>query len=219
MICMTLVTSAPTSTVWGDEPARPKNVKEYMSRQSRAKKGAFAGALAGALLGAKVAKERGDDVWKGIAAGAAAGGAVGFLIGRSRDKVYASRDQAVEAIQYDPSQGYVARIEEVRFDPAQPKPGQTASLYVRYLVVGPDPQEDLKVRIFRGLKYGDDYIMGDGPADFVLSRGGGIVESTVTVTLPAETPQGTYGVEALLDDPQGRFPETVGTSSLYVTTS
>jgi len=130
--------------------------------------------------------------------------------------MYAQRDEAISVAQYDPSQGYVARVEEIKFDPAQPKPGQAATLYVRYLVVGPDPSEDIKIRLFRGLKYGEEYVMGAGPNEFVVSRGGGIVESTMTVTLPAKAPQGTYGVEALLDDPQGRFSEVIGSSSLYV---
>ena len=68
----------------------------------------------------------------------------------------------------------------------------------------------------RGLKYGDDYILGVGPNDFVVPRGGGIVESSMPVTLPGKAPAGPYGVEALLEDPLGRFTETLGAGSLYV---
>jgi len=200
----------------GGPQAAPRNVKEWMSQQSRSKKGAIAGAIAGAVLGAAVAGVRGQNPWEGAAAGAVTGALVGFVAGKNQDRIYAQRDEAVRVAQYNSSQGYVARIEEVRFEPAQPKPGQTANLYVRYLVVGPDQNENIKVRMFRGLKYGDEYILGAGPNEFVVPKGGGIVESTMTVTLPAKAPQGTYGVEALLEDALGRFPEATGSSSLYV---
>lgn len=200
----------------GGIQSAPRNVKEWMSQQSRSKKGVILGALAGAVAGAALAGVRSQNPWEGAAAGAVTGAVAGFLIGKGQDRLYAHRDEAVRIASYDPSQGYVARVEEVKFDPAQPKPGQTANLYVRYLVVGPDPHEDIKVRMFRGLKYGDDYIVGAGPNEYVVPKGGGIVESTMTVSLPAKAPEGTYNVEALLEDSLGRFPETVGVSSLYV---
>lgn len=200
----------------GGAQASPRSVKEWMSQQSRSKKGAIVGALAGAVLGAVVSGARGGNPWEGAATGAVAGAVVGFVAGKSQDRLYAQRDEAIRLAGYDPSQGYVARVEEVRFEPAQPKPGQTANLYVRYLVVGPNPGEDIQVRMFRGLKYGDDYILGVGPNEFVVPRGGGIVESSMPVTLPGKAPAGSYDVEALLEDPLGRFSETTGAGSLYV---
>lgn len=194
----------------------PRNVKEWMNGQSRAKKGAIVGSLLGAVTGAVIAIERGKNPWEGAAAGAVGGAIVGFAIGRSQDKIYANRDDAIRTVGYNPAQGYLARVEEIKFIPSQPRPGQTASLYVRYLVVGPNPNEEIKVRMFRGLKYGDDYIVGAGPNEFTVPRGGGIVESTMPITLPAKVPQGTYGLEALLEDPAGRFPQALGTSALYL---
>ena len=214
LLLLGCASTGPTSSAAAQ--AAPRNVKEWLGQQSRAKRGAILGAITGALSGAAIAGLRGEDPLQGAAAGAVAGALVGFLIGKSQDRVYARRDEAIRVAGYDPSQGYVARVEEVRFDPAQPKPGQTATLYVRYLVVGPNAGEDIKVRVFRGLKYGEEYVMGAGPNEFVVPQGGGIVESTMTVTLPAKAPQGTYGVEALLEDPQGRFADAIGSSSLYV---
>jgi hypothetical protein len=207
---------ASTGTPQGGAQSRPRNVKEWMSGQSRAKRGAIAGALLGAVTGAAIATVRGKNPWEGAAVGAVGGAIVGFAIGKGQDRIYANRDDAIRTAGYDSSQGYLARVEEIKFEPAQPKPGQTASLYVRYLVVGPNPNEDIKIRMFRGLKYGDDYIVGVGPNEFVVPRGGGIVESTMPVTLPAKVPQGTYGLEALLEDPAGRFSQVVRTSSLYL---
>lgn len=199
--------------------AKPGNIKEWMALQSRAKRRALVGALIGAALGAATASVTGRDAWEGAAAGALAGALTGFAVGKRQDRLFADRDHAVLQARYDSSQGYVARVEEVLVNPPQAKPGETATLYVRYLVIGPNENEPIKVTMFRGLKYGEDYIFGTEPNQFVVPRGGGIVEATIPVTLPAKAPTGTYGVEALIDDPQGRFSQAIGTSSLYIVTA
>lgn len=198
---------------------KPANVKEWLATQSRAKNHAIVGAFAGAVLGAVSARLSGGDPWQGAAAGAIIGAAAGFSIGKRQDRIHGQRDLAVRQTQYERAQGYVASIEEVAFNPSKPKPGQTATLYVRYLIIGPDPNEEISVKMFRGLKYGADYIMGAGPNEFIVPRGGGIVESTMDVTLPEKTPQGTYSIEALIEDPKGRFPMVIGTGAVYVVAS
>jgi hypothetical protein len=198
-------------------PRKPGTVKEWM--ESRSKKGAVVGFLAGALVGAATAALGGgssDDVLKHALAGGVAGAIAGFAVGKRQDQIHADRDHAVRQAGYERSQGYVARVEEVSFDPAQPKPGSTAKLYVRYFVIGPDPNEQIKVRMFRGLKYGEDYIFGAGPNEFTVPKGGGVVESTMEVTLPKKAPHGTYSVEAVVADAKGRFPEAMGKGALYV---
>jgi hypothetical protein len=206
----------PSGAAQAASPQHPQTVKEWLVQQKRAKRGALVGALLGAVVGAAAAGAQGKDPLAGAVAGGVVGALAGFLVGKSQDRLHAHRDQAVQTASYDPSQGYVARVEEVRFEPAQPKPGQTTKLVVRYLVVGPDPREDITVQLYRGLKYQDEYVMGAGPNQFVVPRGGGIVESTVAVTLPDKAPQGTYLVEALLEDPSGRFAQVKGLSSLYI---
>jgi hypothetical protein len=194
---------------------QPHPLKQWMDGHKRAKKGALVGALVGAVTGAMVAGVRGDDPLAGAAAGGVAGALVGFLIGRNRDELYAGRDQAVLAAGYDPAQGYVMQVDEVRLDPAKLQPGESATLRVRYVVVGPDPRESLTVHCFKGIKYDGDYVNGDGPSAFVVPNGGGIVDVTSTITLPKNAPTGTYTVEAVFDDPQGRFQRT-GSSPLYI---
>jgi hypothetical protein len=93
------------------------------------------------------------------------------------------------------------------------------TLYVRYLVLGPDPNEPITVRTFLGLRYGDDYVFGTGPNEFVLPRGGGIVESTTPLTLPKQAMPGTYRAEALVEDARGRFPQASGHGTLYIAAS
>lgn len=196
---------------------KPGTIKEWM--QSRSRKGAVVGFIAGAVTGALSAKLTGasdDEALRRALAGGVAGAIAGFAIGKRQDKVYAHRDYAINQAGYNTSQGYVARVEAVTFNPPQPKPGETATLYVRYFVIGPDPNEKIKVKMFRGLKYGEDYIFGAGPNEFTIPRGGGVIEATMEVTLPKKAPQGTYSVEALVEDPKGRFPEAMGSGALYV---
>jgi hypothetical protein len=221
LFCTVLASACATSpaTQTAQAPARPANIKEWVELQSRAKKRAVVGALIGAALGAATASITGGDAWSGAAAGALTGAVAGFAVGKRQDRLYAGRDSAVRQAKYDSSQGYVARVEEVVVAPPQAKPGQTTTLYVRYLVIGPDQTEAVKVTMFGGLKYGDDYIFGTEPNQFIVPQGGGIVEARIPVTLPKKAPAGTYGVEALIDDPQGRFSQAVGTSSLYIVAS
>lgn len=219
LICVLFISGCATTTPSTTPAAKPANIKEWMAQQSRAKKKAIIGALVGAAIGAATASIAGMDseqIVKRALAGGVAGALVGFAIGKRQDQIFAQRDDAIRQSGYDPSQGYVARIEQVTFDPPQPKPGHTATLYVRYMVLGPNPNESIPVTMFRGLKYGDDYVFGAGPNEFVVPNGGAIVESTVVLTFPKKAPEGTYSIEALLEDPQGRFGQAVGTGALYI---
>lgn len=179
-------------------------LKQWLSKQSRAKKKGIFGALLGAAAGAASAALTGRDPWEGAAVGALAGGVAGFLLGKRKDAIFASRDAAVEKLAYDPSQGYVIQVEEVSFEPSDPGPGETVEMYVRYLVVGPNPKEEIQIHSFMGLKYDDAYVLGNGPAEFAVPHGGGIVESKFKLTLPEEAPTGSYAVEALVEDAAGR---------------
>ncbi len=72
------------------------------------------------------------------------------------------------------------------------------------------------MRLFRGLKYGDDYVFGAGPNEFVVPQGGAVIESSVDLTLSKQAPLGTYSIEALVEDEKGRFPQAVGTNAVYI---
>ncbi len=220
LVCTVLLSAcASTPAPKGAPPAKPSNIKDWMSHQSRAKKKAIIGGIVGGVTSGLLAKLAGmsdEEAAKRMVAGAIAGAVTGYAIGKNQDRIFAGRDLAVRQAAYDSSQGYVARVEEVTFDPANPKPGQTARLYVRYLVLGPDPNEDIKVQMFRGLKYGDDYVFGAGPNEFVIPKGGAVVESTVEVQLSEKAPAGTYSIEALLEDSESRFPQALGTGAVYI---
>lgn len=219
LICVLLAAGCVTAPQQTTPAAKPGNIKEWMAQQSRAKKKALVGALLGAALGAASAGLAGmdnDEVIKRALAGGVVGAIAGFVIGKRQDRIFAQRDTAIHEAGYETSQGYIARVEQVAFDPPQPKPGQTATLYVRYLVLGPNPNEPIKVKMFRGLKYGDEYVYGIEPNEFVVPNGGAIVESTAIVTLPKKAPEGTYSIEALIENPEGHFGQVVGTGALYI---
>lgn len=209
---------APNASSEGVPPAgavpQPAALKAWLA-QKRSRKSAFFGALLGAAAGALRARALGENVARGALAGGVVGGVVGFLVGRNQDKISASRDEAARMLHYDPSQGYVLKVEEMKLEPPRTEAGQTATLSLRYIVIGPDPLEDLTVNYSRGIKYQDAYISGDGPSSFIVPHGGGVVTTTSRLTIPGQARAGTYGIEALLEDPSGRF-QTSGTNPLYI---
>ncbi len=197
------------------EAKKHKSPKAWLAAQPRKKKKTIMGALKGAGIGLGGALLAGKDPLAGAAIGAVAGALAGYLVGRRQDKLFASRDQAIEAIGYEPSQGYVMRVEEVRFDPPNLEPGGSSEMYVKYIVVGPQPKEKIVVHTYTGIRYDEVYIGGGGPKKFTVPRGGGIVESTITVTLPKDAPGGSYMVQAQVEDAGGRF-ENTGEGPVYV---
>lgn len=195
--------------------SKPTNLKEWLTIQNSARKKVIIGATILAVALAATGSNSREIIERALA-GFAVGVVAGLVISKHHQKVWAARELAVRRAGYDPSQGYVARVEEVTFTPSQPKPGATTTLYVRYLVIGPDPNEKIKVTMFRGLKYGDDYVFGCGPNAFEVPKGGGVVEATMDLTLPKAAPEGTYSVEALVEDAMGRFPQAVGKGQLLI---
>jgi hypothetical protein len=212
-------TTTPAAAAANPQPQKAAQttgtIKQWVQEHPRSRKATIMGALGGALGGALVAARTGRSIIGGAVVGAVVGGLAGFLIGRNQDKIFAGRDEAVRQANYDPSQGYVMRIDSISFEPANAKPGESATLSVRYLVIGPDPHEKITVNCFRGIKYQDNYVMGDGPSAFVVPHGGGIVTTSSKITIPKDAPAGTYAVEAMFDDPGGRFQQSK-TSPLYI---
>lgn len=219
LICTLLISACATAPAQNragaTAPAKPANLKDWLATQNSTRKKILVAATVLAVASAATGTNTRSMIERALA-GFAVGIGAGLVVGRYHHKVWAARELAVHRTGYDASQGYVARVEEVGFNPPRPKPGTTATLYVRYIVIGPDPNEKIKVTMFRGLKYGDDYVFGCGPNEFVVPKGGGVVEATMDLTLPKGAPEGTYSVEALIEDAQGRFPQAVGKGELLI---
>jgi tetratricopeptide (TPR) repeat protein len=190
---------------------KPRNVKEWMTLQRRSRKRAVSGAVLGAVIGAASAILRDGDIPKGALTGALIGAVTGFVTAERQNTIFAPREQAARAVNYNTSLGYVARVVVLQVVPPHPAPGEPAKLYIRYVIVGPNPAESITVKVFRGLTYGADYVLGTGPHEFVVPRGGGIVESLMEITLPANAPEGIYGIEAYVEDSNGRLVPAMGT--------
>lgn len=187
------------------------------SPHSRARAKAIGGAIIGAIGGAVLTAATGDTrhLVRNVAAGAAIGAITGWAVGRSQDKLYASRDQAVLAMNYDPSMGYIVQVQEVVSTPTNPSPGNAASVKIRYIVLGPNPSETLTVNGSRSLLYGGDAVLSDKTTTFTVPNGGGIVETTFDISIPAEVPTGTYTVQAKYQEQNGRANHESATP-LYV---
>lgn len=189
---------------------KPRDVKSWLALQSRRKKKVMTGAVVGALIGAASAAATGDDMSKRAIAGAVTGALFGLAMATRPDRIFAPRNEAARLIAYDSSHGYVTRVTVLSVDPPHASPGQSVSVFVRYLVIGPDPSEPIRLRIFRGLLYGADYLLGTGPHEVIVPKGGGIVESVIELTLPANAPAGTYTLEALIEEVGGRVLPAIG---------
>ncbi len=186
----------------------------------RSKRGAILGAITGGLAGAVSGLLVGGgtrEILQRAAIGAATGALIGFVIGKHQDNLYANRDQAVQEAGYVPSDGFMLQVEQVNVEPGVLKPGVETMLHVRYLVISPDPNEKITMKTTCGLRYSDTYLATDGPSPFTLT-GGGIVDTTVPVTVPKNAPAGTYTIETIVEDSQGRTHDT-GTNAAIIAAS
>lgn len=203
--------SAPSSDK--GTTAQGGDLKSWVQAHPRSVRDTVLGSALGAVGGCLLARFRGGNCVKGALVGAGAGAAAGFLIGRNQDKVSANRDEAVRAVGYQPAEGYVLQLEEVRAEPPSIAPGGQVTLHIHYLVISPNPLERITVSSFRGIKYQGTYLSGDGPSHFALV-GGGIVTSSSTIALPREAPPGSYSVESIVEVPQRT--QQVGVAPLYI---
>jgi len=215
-LLLTLTACATTGAAGSGLAENTHPLKSWLQNNKKAKTRAILGAGFGAVLGAAGAHALGRDPVKGAVLGAAVGGLTGFLSGRWHDKRYGSRDEAIARLDYEPTQGYVLEIDDVRFEPGQLKPGEEAQVFVRYLVVGPKPDEDIRVQVSTGIKYDGEYVWGKEPEELVVKHGGGIIEISTALTIPKKAPAGTYSVEALFEESAGRFQDS-REKALYVT--
>ncbi|QQR72417.1 MAG: hypothetical protein IPJ17_12940 [Holophagales bacterium] len=178
---------------------------------SRTGKASQIGAILGGLAGAVVAVATGhkDNIVGYAAVGAAAGAGVGYAIGRAQDRRLANRDEAVRTANYQPSQGFHLGITSVEAIPAQVAPGNTSQIRVTWLAISPNPSDSIQVRAALTFKLAN----GDEAASSIsnlqpLDNGGGIVETTIDLPIPARAPLGSYALDVQLSDSMNRVART-----------
>jgi len=189
----------------GDDAPSTHPMKQWMKRQSNAKRKAIFGAMVGAVVGAVTASVRGEDVGKGAVAGAIAGAMAGFAIGRSQDRRIADREAVMRFAAYNPSQGYRASVTEVTA-PQTAKQGEQVTVTATFFIIGPDPSEKLTVSRYAGIALPGDLpaeqkyagVKSVPPDPLLVAQAAGMWRSTFTVAIPPKLPPGTYEIEILV---------------------
>ncbi len=107
------------------------------------------------------------------------------------------------------SPGYVLEIQDLALEPATVRPGDTVTVKARFLVHGPNPQENIGVWLLFGLSTQGRFILSK-QSSFVLFRGGAdlgakSLVSTCRMTIPQTLPPVAYEISVTIADDQGRF--------------
>ncbi|MEM6455884.1 MAG: hypothetical protein AAF772_12375 [Acidobacteriota bacterium] len=191
--CATLrpISQPPPSTSQPGAVAEPTSVRAWLAQQAQPQPAGVLGAIRRTVsaVGSRFMASADADE----------------LIGARNNALHAGRDDVVALLAYEPAQGYVMAIRDARLDPEQVAPGERSELVVRYVVIGPDPEETLTVHGFTGLKHDRQILHGTGPERFKVPDGGGIVDVRIPITIPDQAPTGTYAIAAELVDARERF--------------
>lgn len=177
-------------------------LEEGVRNNPRTTTGAAVGAAGGAVAGGLLYKN---------ATGAIVGGLLGGLAGGLIGNVMETRSQDYESTardyKYTPSRGPVVRIEQVGTEPARLHPGETVELVVRYALLTPNPQQEVKI-VERWDITKDGQSTGN-PVHTVRREAGTWV-SRIPVDLPRNTPPGAYQVAVTVD--AGNIEDSKSTS-------
>jgi len=163
---------------------------DWLSQHKEAVTGAAIGAVAGGLLGGAVSghHHRGRGVVIGAVLGALAGGAIGEYMSQ-RDR---TAPQTAQAMNYQPAQGVVLRMDNARVDPTTVTGGGQVTLSATYSVMSPDMNQQLAVHESRIVTDPTGNKVAEIPTD--VSRTPGQYTSQVPIILPAGAPAGVYQV-------------------------
>jgi hypothetical protein len=159
------------------------------------------GAVLGGVLGALHAKLTGGDVGQEAAIGAIAGGTIAFAVTHFQDKRLANRDETVQTVSYDPTEGYRAGVSDVSVSPAYVKPGGTITVVTTYWALAPSAKAQFGMSRFAGIAISGIYLRGFtfNPQPFQFGDGGGRYQTTLDIHLPDKVSPGQYTVQWVLD--------------------
>jgi outer membrane lipoprotein SlyB len=152
-----------------------------------AQTGALIGAAAGGVLGSKLSK---DDPELGAAIGAAAGALAGAVIGKYLDRKLKSAQDTAKTYQYEPSQGTMVQVEDVRMEPSMIRPGQKAKLVINYALLNSDPNKVVPVMETRQILSDGKSVKKIGPMS--KNRNAGTYVTEQEVTFPQNIPSAMY---------------------------
>lgn len=161
---------------------------------SNTEQGAGIGAGAGAVIGAMVSNNK----LVGALVGAAVGAIAGAIVGNYIDQQNATRAEAAKKYSYDAKKEKERlEVESVNVAPQQLTPGSTMDAAVRYTILAPDSNQQVKLTERRTLVCGKETF--DLP-DREIVRDQGTYTSTAKVTLPKDLTKGNYTLVTTITD-------------------
>jgi len=164
-------------------------------------KGAGSGGIIGAILGGIIGHQVGSAA-AGAAIGAAIGLAGGYLVGQwAEDRQVKERAEVAREENYKREQGMALKLQGGDIAPTLANPGDNVNARVVYSVLGPDPEEKIKIAETR-------FVRKDGK-DFGTSRreveySQGQYESSYQFVLPKTISDGAYTVVTTLEIVNGQ---------------
>lgn len=165
--------------------------------------GAVGGALVGALIGGKK--------WEGALIGAAAGGSLAFALAYGKclamfsdlnSYPVAGALDTARRVGYNPSQGYVTKIENFSIDPTGVAPGGKVHLNGSYYIMAPEGTMETKVTETRTVSYYDPSEkqwkeLGSVPQEVTSAIGTRRAEGSFD--MPKDVPEGNYRITFTVD--------------------
>jgi hypothetical protein len=166
--------------------------------------GAAGGALTGALVGALVGGRKAQGTLIGAAAGGVAGGALAFalawghcmsLYSDLNSYPVAGNQETANRVGYNPSQGFVVKIENFSLNPDGISPGGQVQLNSTYYVMAPAGSKEIKIKETRTVQFFDP--SGKewkelGSVDNELMAALGTRRADGNFDLPPDVPEGQY---------------------------
>lgn len=167
--------------------------------------GAIGGAAVGLLLGGKKTKGEGALI------GAAAGGALAFALAYGKCLAMFSdlnsypltgAQETALRVGYNPSQGYITKIENFYVDPTGVSPGGKVQLNGSYYIMAPEGTTDVKVTETRTVSYYDPAEkqwkdLGSVPQEITSALGTRRAEGSFD--MPKDVPEGNYRITLMVE--------------------
>jgi hypothetical protein len=160
-----------------------------------ATQGAFGGAALGGLIGG-IAGHGPESVLIGAAIGMAVGALAGAIIGNYYDRMERDYYQTAQAYSYQPTQGYVVRVENVRVEPELIQPGSTSKLVMTYALLDSSGRA-VPVSERRQIMSGSEMLKEIGPR--AVNRNAGTYTTEQEVTFPKNLPEGRYALKGVVE--------------------
>ncbi len=158
--------------------------------------GALTGAAVGGVLGQVIGRDTSSTLI-GMAVGAAAGAMVGAMIGHYMDRKERDAMETARVHDYQPAQGLLLKLEDVRVEPEVITPGKPSKLVMTYAVLQPEADRPIPVTERRQIISGQEMVKEIGPK--TVDRVPGTYYSEQEVTFPRNLPEGTYAMKGVVE--------------------